>query len=259
MNNHRVSSKVYWNRYLKCNPVAGATTVINPEIKAYMTDNKNGTYSYSFILTKLGKITILVYLEPLNPVLFEVWCNKIFSGNECNSYWYSNINNSWTSGYITSSYVIEIAGRFQTYLVPPISDTYKIYWSHDDGGRLSINGVVKIDNWQNLADDSFTIYLNAGEYYYIVAEFWDYGGLARAILSWEYTGNLKTAVPSSQLIYHSYLNNTPLTINVLSSWGNKVITSNEEWDDGNTSDGDCWNSQWMIESGWIWINFYDSW
>ena len=34
---------------------------MNPEIKSAMTDNLNGTYSYSFTPTANGKISILVY------------------------------------------------------------------------------------------------------------------------------------------------------------------------------------------------------
>ena len=91
-------------RYFTCSTVSGATTVMNPEIKAYMTDNRNGMYSYSFMLTQSGKITILVYLEPPNPVLFELWPNINLDGTIWDSYWYPNLNNIWTSGYITSTY-----------------------------------------------------------------------------------------------------------------------------------------------------------
>ena len=168
-------------RYFTCSKVSGATTVVNPEIKAYMTDNVNGTYSYSFMLTQSGKITILAYLEPPNPVLFELWPNLNFSGTKWDSYWYSNINNSWTSGYITSTYIVQITGRFTTYLIPPKDDTYTIYFSHDDGGRVYFEDVMKTNNWGFVvSSENFTVSMKASQLYKIVPEFVDYVGSAEA-------------------------------------------------------------------------------
>ena len=167
-------------RYFTCSTVSGVTTMVDPEIKTYMTDNGNGTYSYSFMLTQSGKFTILVYLEPPNPVLFELWPNLIFfSGTKWDSYWYPNINNSWTSGYITSTYIVQITGRFTTYLIPPKDDTYTIYFSHDDGGRVYFEDIMKTNNWGILvSSESFTVSMKAGQLYKIVPEFVDYGGYA---------------------------------------------------------------------------------
>ena len=170
-----------WFRYFTWNTISGDSTVINPEIKAYMTDNVNGTYSYSFMLTQSGKITILVYLEPPNPVLFELWPNINFSGTKWDSYWYPNINNTWVSGYLTSTYTINITGRFTTYLVPPVDDTYTIYYYHDDEGRVYFEDTMKTNGWRSSGStDSFTVSMKAGQLYKIVPELIDYIGHARA-------------------------------------------------------------------------------
>ena len=56
--------------------------MINPEIKAYMTDNGDGTYSYSFTSTSNGKLTVFAYLENnTNGVYAMFWNDLNLSGN----------------------------------------------------------------------------------------------------------------------------------------------------------------------------------
>ena len=146
-----------------------------------MTDNGNGTYSYSFMLIQSGQITILVYLEPPYPVLFELWPNLNFEGTKWDSYWYPNINNSWTSGHVTSTNIVKITGRFTTYLIPPKDDTYKIYFNHNDGGRVYFENTMEINSWvDNVSTEYFTASMNTGQLYKIVPEFFDNGYLAQA-------------------------------------------------------------------------------
>ena len=223
-----------------------------------MTDNSNGTYSYNFTITNSGKITILVYLEPPHPVYFKIWWNLNLYGTECDSYYYSDINNYWASGNIASNHTVQISAKYTTYLIPPINDTYTIYFEHDDGGRVYINGVLKIDNWNSVSVDHFTINLIGGNYYSIIVDLNDFGGVSYSYLSWEYTGQTKTIIPQNWFAYHEYVNNTPLTVTVYPSWGDKTITINEECDDGNTNNGDWWSSQWKIEDKWLCEGTYDS-
>ena len=170
-------------RHFTCRTVSGATTVVNPEIKTYMTDNGNGTYSYSFMLTQSGKITILVYFEPPNPVFFELWPNLNLDGAILESRWYPNINNSWTSGSVASTYIVDVSGRFTTYLTPPIDDTYTIYYYHDNAGRIYFEGIKEIDDWGvGVTTQSFTIAMKAGQNYKVIAELNDYGLPAKAYI-----------------------------------------------------------------------------
>jgi hypothetical protein len=43
----------------ECRQVSGATDVMTP-IVAQMTDNNDGTYSYTYSVTKEGKVTVAV-------------------------------------------------------------------------------------------------------------------------------------------------------------------------------------------------------
>ena len=98
--------------------------MVKPEIKEYMLDNGDGTYSYSFKSLNSGKLSILVYLENLNSgVYVEIWDNISLSGAVDKTTRYSNINKSWTSGFLTSHYSILCSGRYTATLSAPINDT----------------------------------------------------------------------------------------------------------------------------------------
>ena len=143
--------------------------------------------------------------------------------------------------------------RFSAYITAPISDTYTFYYTHDNGGALYFNDILKVSNWiWSVVTDTFSVNLKALTKYKIVAEMENDGGISQAVLSWSYTGQAKTTVPSSAFYYSQYLTSTPITFSIQSSWGNSVRTINEDWDDGNLNNGDGWNSQWIVEEGYTW-------
>ena len=47
---------MYWD------PISGATSVLSSQIIAKMTDNGDGSYSYSYSIGKLGNITVSIIL-----------------------------------------------------------------------------------------------------------------------------------------------------------------------------------------------------
>ena len=116
---------------------------------------------------------------------------------------------------MTSTYIIDISGRFTTYLIPPIDDTYTIYFYHDNGGRTYFLGTMKTENWKEVVEtESFTATMKAGQLYQMITEFNDSGGAAEAYLYWSYTGQSKTVIPRSNLKYLQYVKNAPITLQI---------------------------------------------
>ena len=102
----------------------GATIVLNPEIKADMTDNGDGTYSYSFTSTTSGKLTVLIYLDNSNNGVYAQFWNSIdLTGSVDKTWWYSTINQFWTP-LVTTTSAAPTSGRLTTFLTVPQNDTY---------------------------------------------------------------------------------------------------------------------------------------
>ena len=82
---------------------------------------------------------------------------------------------------MTSTNIVEITGRFTTYLIPPKNDTYTIYFYHNDGGRVYFENTMEINSWvDGVSTEYFTSSMNAGQLYKIVPEFFDNGYFAKA-------------------------------------------------------------------------------
>ena len=106
--------------------VSDAQVVVDPEIQATMLDNADGTFTYSFTPTKIGKITVLVYLENTsNGVYAQFWNTIDLTGDIDLSWMYPNINKTWTS-LVTTNQLSNTSGRMTTYISPPVNGTYTI-------------------------------------------------------------------------------------------------------------------------------------
>ena len=113
-------------------------------------------------------------------------------------------------------------------MIPPIDDTYTIYFNHNNGGKCYFNDILQFDNWSSSSTDSFIAIMKINQFYKVVAEFEDDHEGSNANLYWSYTGQTQTVIPSSSMIYLQYLSNIPLTLEVYPSCGNGVVTINEE-------------------------------
>ena len=115
-----------------------------------MTDNGDGTYSYSFTSTSNGKLTVFAYFESNTGGIYAVfWNNLNLSGNPDKTWMYSSIVQRWST-LVTTNKLAPTSGRLTAYLTVPQNDTYTIYYNHDNGGRLYFSGSMVIDNWANV-------------------------------------------------------------------------------------------------------------
>ena len=70
-----VSNQCTRSTNMSCTPVSGATTVVANTIVGQMTDNGDGTYSYSFTVSAPGKITVSVIVAVRMGVAGEYFNN----------------------------------------------------------------------------------------------------------------------------------------------------------------------------------------
>ncbi|MBM4208550.1 MAG: hypothetical protein FJ190_11270 [Gammaproteobacteria bacterium] len=93
--------------------------------------------------------------------------------------------------------------RWSGQIIPTRSGNYTFRTQSDDGVRLYVNGVLRINNWTDhtlTTNTSASINLTAGTKYNIVMEFYEKGGDATARLQWRVPGTTSyVVIPSAQL------------------------------------------------------------
>ena len=123
------------------NPVSGRQIVIDNEIFEEMIKGPDGTYQYSFTITKVGKITISIMLATQGGVLAEYFGNNGLSGNniytrrETIPYFYYD----WGQGAVYPNGSGDYAsGIFHFYLKAPTTGTISYSVIADDRGAFNI-------------------------------------------------------------------------------------------------------------------------
>jgi len=115
-----------------------------------------------------------------------------------------NINFSWGSrspgnGVNRNNFSVRWSGT----ILAPATGTYRFQTVSDDGVRLWVNGVQRINNWtahSSTTNTSGTVNLVAGIRYSIALEYYEASGQAEIGLRWLTPGNSSfVIVPASQL------------------------------------------------------------
>jgi len=116
----------------------------------------------------------------------------------------ATVNFDWGSGSPVPG-VVQINNfsvRWTGQVEAPVTGNYTFSTVTDDGVRLWVNGVLRIDRWTNNAPTTNTsapIALVAGVKYSVVMEYYERKGGAVARLRWAYPGQGTQAIPQSRL------------------------------------------------------------
>jgi hypothetical protein len=89
------------------------------------------------------------------------------------------------------------SARWTAFLKAPVTGTYTFTLTADDGARLWLNGVQRVNRWE-YADppvNTFTVSLQGGQSYPLKLEMRQNSGGAAAVLEWSYPGQPKQKIP----------------------------------------------------------------
>jgi PA14 domain-containing protein/K319-like protein len=104
--------------------------------------------------------------------------------------------------------------RWSGQVMAPVTGSYTLTTTSDDGVRLYLSGQLMIDNWTDhlVAPNSAIVALAAGQRYDIRMDYYDHATLATARLSWAYPGQTTQVVPQ-WVLYPSLPVNQPPAVN----------------------------------------------
>jgi hypothetical protein len=115
------------------------------------------------------------------------------------------IDNNWTgtgpSHTILNGQNDNVSVIWTGFLEAPVTGTYTIYGTTDDGMRIHVNGTAVVDAWffQGTTEHAGTIDLVAGQRYPIKIRYFQGGGGTEAHVSWLTPGGVKEVIPTERL------------------------------------------------------------
>jgi hypothetical protein len=114
------------------------------------------------------------------------------------------VNFDWGSGSPVPGVVQanNFSVRWTGQVEAPVSGNYVFSTQTDDGVRLWINGVLRIDKWSDRASKTNTsapVALVAGQKYAVVMEYFERTKNATARLRWSYPGQTTQVIPRARL------------------------------------------------------------
>jgi cysteine-rich repeat protein len=252
--------------------VDGADNTIISTIFAEMTDNNDGTYSYTWIPDNEGKLSISVVKMNRFSVLGTYYNTVDLSGTAVSSNYSTNINYNWGGFDVIPGQGDYVSAKYEAYLKSPYTGTVTLNLYVDNYGALWVDGIQKFNymtaSW--VWTRSTTVSMIKDQFYHIEAHFGEITGGAIVQMSYSYTGQPSTIIPTSQFYYPEYVSSSPYTVTVtcptgyngthpiisnkwVEVWGDSKKVGSEKWDDGNTSNGDGCNSDCSaVETSWVW-------
>ena len=140
----QISNQCTMSDAYNCDVVSGAKTTVPSTIYDKMTDNGDGTYSYSYSVKINGAITILIKMAS-NGLKSTFYSTTNWSGTPQLTTVLSNLNFSLNLGLNYPSLPSNqyFTATFYSTIYSPAKETYTFYVNEDDAGIIVIDGVTK--------------------------------------------------------------------------------------------------------------------
>lgn len=109
---------------------------------------------------------------------------------------YAASSNALAPGVTPASF----SAKFEGFIKPQYSETYTFSLTHDEGARVYIDNVLKVDGWATTGvTTTGTADLTAGQFHAIRVEWFNSSGAANIKLEWASTSRTIEVVPSERL------------------------------------------------------------
>ena len=261
----KVSNNFYWTTK------SSTTFALSAEVWTKMTDNSDGTYTYTYTPSQKGTFTLSVYYFQSSGFYSEFFLTDAWTGAYTEGNISSTINYSWASSTaMTAGCNWFCCSSYYALVKAPVTDTYTLKVTESDN-------IYIFAEWSSILSQlgaaSYTrsYAMTAGQYYLFYIRF-EYISSSTPYLKlyWTYTGQAEQIIPSSNTYYPQYVGSTPISITA--SWatgysdsvvghagtcypvcGDGLRVGTEKCDNGSTTGTGGWSSDWTsITAGWVW-------
>lgn len=111
-----------------------------------MTDQGDGTYTYTLSVARPGDITVSVLYYTQGSLWIEYYPNQVWSGTNELTTTASNVNFDWGTGAVYNSEVDDLGAKLFYRIKSPYSGTVRFYIDSDDRTILYFDGSVVLNN-----------------------------------------------------------------------------------------------------------------
>jgi len=181
-----------------------------------MTDNNDGTYTYSWTPDNEGKLSIVILYMNRFSILSTFYHTSDLTGAVDSTNYSSTIDYNWGTYNVTSTQADTVSAKFEGYVQAPVTGTITLYMYVEDHGALWVDGTQKFDHMGTVAATEYTATFTAvtGNFYHIEAHWGETTGQAVVSLSWSYSGQTKIVIPSTSWTYPEFVSTSPFTVTV---------------------------------------------
>lgn len=145
--------------------------------------------------------TCAVLLAGISAKIWPYFLNIIPTNlNSMGTPTHTRVDTTGNLSAVAFPYENTFAVRWDGFIKAPITGTVTFKISHDDGARIWIDDVLKVDSWdESVVENTFTMALELDKFYKIRIDFFQYYGGVECGLKWSYSGQTEIFVPSTQL------------------------------------------------------------
>lgn len=145
--------------------------------------------------------TCAILLSGLFAKIWEYFLNVVPQNlNSMGTPTHTRVDTTGNLSSIAFPYENTFAVRWEGFVRGPITGNVTFKINNDDGVRVWIDDVLRLDSWfDGITESTFTVALELDKFHKIKVDYYQYYGAVQCTLKWSYAGQAEIFIPSTKL------------------------------------------------------------